>query len=84
VIIPRRMRWVGHVAHMVEMKNAYKILVGKPEGTRQLGRFRHSWEVNIRNNLREVGFEGVDWIHLALDMDQWQALVNMIINLQTS
>jgi hypothetical protein len=51
--ITRRMRWAGHVQRMEEMKNAYNILVGKPEGKRPLGRPRHRWEGNIRTNLRE-------------------------------
>jgi hypothetical protein len=63
------------------MRNAYDILVGKPEGKRPLGRPRHRWEDNIRMNLREIGWEGVDWIHLAQDRDQWWALVNMVMNL---
>jgi len=54
---------------MGEMRNAYKILVGKPEGKRPLGRHRHRWEDNIRMGLREIGSEGVDWIHLAQDGD---------------
>jgi hypothetical protein len=67
---------------MGEMSIAYNILVGKPEGKRLLGRLRHRWEDNIRINLRERGWEGVDWIHLAQDRDQWQALVNTIMNIQ--
>jgi hypothetical protein len=49
---------------MVEMRNSYSILVGKPEGKRPLGRHRQRWEDNIRMNLREIGWEGVDWVHL--------------------
>jgi hypothetical protein len=63
------------------MRNAYKILVGEPEGQRSLGRPRHRWK-DIRMDLMEVGWEGVDWIHLAQDRDQWQALVNTVMNLQ--
>jgi hypothetical protein len=72
---------VGHIAHIEEMRNAYKILVGKPEGKRPCGGPRYIWEDNIRMDLREIGWEGVDWIHLAQDRDQWQALVNMVMNL---
>jgi hypothetical protein len=57
---------------MGEMRNAYKILVGKPEGKRPLGRSRHRWEGNIRMDLREVMWEGVDWMYLAQNMDQWR------------
>jgi hypothetical protein len=56
----RRMEWEGHVARMGEVRNAYKILVGKPEGTRPLGRPRRIWEDNIRMNLKETGCKGVD------------------------
>jgi hypothetical protein len=63
----RRMRWVGHVARMVEKRNAYRILVGKPEGKRSLGRPRHRWVNNIKMDLREMGQGGMDWIDLAQD-----------------
>jgi hypothetical protein len=82
VIKSRRMRWAGHVACMVEVRNAYSILVGKPEGRRPLGRPRHKWEDNIGMDLREIGFGDVDWIHLAQDRDKWRALVNTVMNLQ--
>jgi hypothetical protein len=62
---------------MVEMRRAHNIMIGKPEGKRPLGRCRHRWENNIRMDLREMGWEGVDWIHLAQDRDQWQAHMNM-------
>jgi hypothetical protein len=75
------MRWVGHTAHTGEMKNAYNTLVGKSEGKRPLGRPRFRWENNIRMDLRKIGCEGVEWMHLAQDRDQWQALVNMLMNL---
>jgi hypothetical protein len=73
VIKARRMRWTGHVGHMREMNGAYKILVGKPEGRRPLGRPRSRWEDNIMMDLREIGFGDVDWIHLAQDRDRWRA-----------
>jgi hypothetical protein len=62
--------------------NAYKILVGKPEGKRPLGRPRRRWEDNIRAHLRETGWEGVDWMHMAQDKDQIIAFVNTIMNLR--
>jgi hypothetical protein len=82
VIKARRIRWVGHVAHMGEVKGAYNILDGRPEGRRPLGRPRHRWEDNIRMDLREIGFGDVDWIHLAQDRNRWWALVNTVTNLQ--
>jgi hypothetical protein len=65
------MRWEGHVACIVEMRNAYRILVRKPEKKILFGRHRHRQEDNIKMDLREMGYEGVDWIHLAQDRDQW-------------
>jgi hypothetical protein len=56
-------------------------LVGKPEGKRPLGRPRRKWEDNIKMNLREIGFEGVNWIHLPQERDRWLALVNTVMNL---
>jgi hypothetical protein len=64
------------------MRNAYKILVRKPEGKRPLRRHRHRWECNIRMDLTEIGWEGVDWMHLAEDRDHWWAVMNMVMNLQ--
>jgi hypothetical protein len=63
VIKARRMRWAGHVAHTGEVRGAYNILVGRPEGRRPLGRPRRRWEDNINMDLREKGFGDVDWIH---------------------
>jgi hypothetical protein len=57
-------------------------LVGKPEGKRQRGRPRHRWEDIIRMDLRQIGWDGMDWNDLARDRDQWRALVNMVMNLQ--
>jgi hypothetical protein len=62
-------------------RNAYRILVGKPEGRRPLGRPRRRWVNNIKMYLREIGWDGIDWIDLAQDGDQWRALVNMVMNL---
>jgi hypothetical protein len=82
IIKSRRMRWAVHVARMGEKRNAYGILVGKPEGKRPLGRPKCRWEVNIRMDLREIGWGGMDWIDLAGDRDQWRALVNTVMNLR--
>jgi hypothetical protein len=62
------------------MRNTHKILVGKHKGKRPLGRPTRRWKDNIRTDLREIGWERVEWIHLAQDRDQWQALVNMVMN----
>jgi hypothetical protein len=70
VIKWRRMRWAGHVARMGEERGVYKVLMGKPEGRRPLGRPRRRWEDNIRMDLQEVGCGGVDWIGLAQDRDR--------------
>jgi hypothetical protein len=67
---------------MGEKRNAYRILVGKPEGKRSLGRPRHRWVNDIKMDLTEIGWDGMDWIYLAQDKDQWRALVNAVMNLQ--
>jgi hypothetical protein len=67
---------------MGEMRNAYNILVGKPERKRPLGRPRCRCEVNIRMGYRKRGLEGVDWLHLSEDRNQWRALLNTVMNLQ--
>jgi hypothetical protein len=82
VIKSRRMRWVGHVAHMGEGRGVYKVLVGEPEGKRPLERPRHKLEDDIKLDLREIGIDGANWIQLAQDRTQWQAFVNMVMNLQ--
>jgi hypothetical protein len=82
IIKSRRMKWAGHVARMGEKRNAYRILVGKPEGRRALGRPRRRWEDNVRMDLREIGCGGMDWIDLAQDRDRWRALVNTVMNLR--
>ncbi|PNF21716.1 hypothetical protein B7P43_G10362, partial [Cryptotermes secundus] len=76
MIKSRRTRWAGHIARMGETRNAYRILVGKPEGKRPLGRPRSRWEDNIKMDLREIEWDGVDVIDLAQNRDQWRALVN--------
>jgi hypothetical protein len=80
MINSRRMRWAGHVARTGEPRNAYKILVGKPEGNRPLGRPRCRW-MNIKMDLGEIGWESRDWIELAQDRDRWRALLNTVMNL---
>jgi hypothetical protein len=82
IIKSRRMRWAGHVARMGEARNAYRIWGGKLEGKRPLGRPRRRWEDNIRMDLREIGWGGMDWIDLAQDRDQWRTLVNTVMNLR--
>jgi hypothetical protein len=78
----RRMRWAGHVARMVEKSNAFRLLVGKPDVKRPLGRPRRRWVDNIRMDLGEVGWGYVDWICLANDKNRWRALVNSVLNLR--
>jgi hypothetical protein len=67
---------------MGEVRGAYNILVGRPEGRRPLGRPRRRWEYNIMIDLWEIGFGDVDWIHWAHDRDRWRALVNTVMNLR--
>jgi hypothetical protein len=67
---------------MGETRNAYKILVGKPERKRPLGRPRRRWVDNIKMDLREIGWDSMDWIELAQDRDQWRALVNTVMNIR--
>jgi hypothetical protein len=78
----RRMRWAGHVTRMGEKRNAYRLLVGKPEGKRPLGRPRCRWVDNIRMDLGEVGWGDVDWIGLSKDRNRWRAIVNSVLNLR--
>jgi hypothetical protein len=78
----KRMRWVELVARMGATSNIYRILVGKPEGMRPLGRLRRRWADNKKINLREIGWDGMDWIDLAQDRDQWRALMNEVMNLR--
>jgi hypothetical protein len=72
----RGMRWAGHVARKEEERKVYKVLVGKPEGRRPLGRRRRRWEDGIRMDLREIGLGSVDWIRLSQDRDRWRAVVS--------
>jgi len=82
VIKSTRMRWAGHVARMGEERGVYRVLVGKPEGKRPLGRPRRRSVDNIRMDLQEVGCGYMDWIGLAQDRDRWQTLVSAVMNLQ--
>jgi len=84
VIKSRRMRWAEHVARMGEETGVYRVLVGKPEGKRLLGRPRRRWVDNIRMDLQEVGCGYVDWIGLAQDRDRWRTLVSVVMNLWVS
>jgi hypothetical protein len=78
----RRMRWAGHVARMGEERKVCKVLVGKPEGKRPLGRPRRRWEDGIRMDLRELGSGGVDWIRLAQDRDRWRTVVSAVMDIR--
>jgi hypothetical protein len=82
VIKSRRMRWVGHVAQMGEERGVYRVLVGRPEGKRPLGRPRCRWEDNIKMDLREIGIDKENLIRLAQDRVGWLAFVNTLRNLQ--
>ena len=82
VIKSRRMRWAGHVARMGEGRRVHRVLVGKPEGKRPFGKFRRRWKGNIKMDLQEVGYGGMDWIELAQDMNSWRALVNAVMKLR--
>jgi hypothetical protein len=78
----RRTRWAGHVERIGEKRNSYRLLVGKPEVRRPLGRPIRTWLDNIRMDLVEVGWGDVDWISLAQDRDRWRALMNSVLKLR--
>ena len=82
VIKSRRMRWAGHVARRDEKRGVYRVLVGKQEGKRPLGRPRRRWVDNIRTDLQEVRCGYMDWIGLAQDRDRWRTLVSAVMNLR--
>jgi hypothetical protein len=82
MIKSRRIRWAEHVARMGKKRKAYRILVGKPERKAPLRRPRRRWVNNVKMDLREIGWDRVDWIGLAQDRDQWRALVNTVMNLR--
>jgi len=84
VVKSRQMRWAGHVARMGEDRGVYRVLVGKPEGKRPLGRPRRRWEDNIKMNLQEVGEGRRDWMELAQDRDRWRALVGTVRDFRVS
>ena len=80
VIKSRRMRWAGYIARMEEGRGVHKVLVGKPEGKRPLGRPRRRWEDSIKMDLQEVERGCGDWMELAQDRDRWRALVSTVMN----
>jgi hypothetical protein len=82
VIKSTRMKWAGHVVCMGEGKGVDRVLVGRPEGKRPLGRPRCRWDDNIKLDLREIGINGANWIQPAQDRVKWQAFVNMEMELQ--
>jgi len=78
VVKSKRMRWAGHVARMREDTGVHRVLVGKPEGKRPLGRPRRRWKHNIKMDLQEVAGDRRDWMELAQDRDRWRALVGTV------
>ena len=82
VVKSRKMIWAGHVARMVEGRGVHRVLVGKPEGKRPLGRPRRREEGNIKMDLQEVGGSCGDWMDLAQDRERWRALVSTVMNLR--
>ena len=78
----RRLKWAKHVTHMEQFRNAYRVLVGKPESKRPLGRSRPRWEDNIKMDLRELGCDPRDLIAVAEDRNQWRAYVRAVVNLR--
>ena len=78
----RRLRWAGHVVRMEQIRNTYRVLVGKPESKRPLGRPRRRWEDNIKMDLRKEGCDPRDWIALAEGRDQWRAYVRVVMHLR--
>jgi hypothetical protein len=81
-VVKSRMRWAGHVARMGEERGVHRVLVGKPEGNRPLGRPRRRWEDNIKMDVEEVVGGRGDWMELAQDRNRWRALVSTVENLR--
>jgi hypothetical protein len=84
IIKSRRIMWAGRVARMGEKRNAYRILVGKPEGKRPLGRQRLRWVINVKIDFAEIGWDCRNWIDLGKDRDQRRAIVNMVMDLRVA
>jgi hypothetical protein len=84
MIKSRAMRWTRHIERMWEIRNAYSILVGMPDGKRPFGRPRRRWENNIKMYLWKIGFRVADWIRLVQGRDWWRDLVNTVMNLPVS
>jgi len=82
VIKSRRMGWAGHVARVDAGEGVYRVLVGKPEGRRPLGRPKRRWVDNIRMDFQEVGCGYMDWIGLVQDSDRWRSLVSAVVNIR--
>jgi hypothetical protein len=82
MIKSRGMRWAGHVARMRVKRNVYRILVGKPDGKRPLRKPRRRWMDNIKMDRRQIGWDGIYWINLVQDRDQWRALMNTVMKLR--
>ena len=78
----RRLRWAEHVARIVQFRNACRVLVGKPEGKRPLGRPKRRWKDDIKRDLREIGCDPGDWITVTEDKNQWKSYVRAVINLR--
>ena len=78
----RRLRWVGHVVRIEEIRSAFKILTGKPTGKRSLGRPRRRWEDNVRMELEEIGINEGNWVDKARDRNYWRALLKAALNLR--
>jgi len=84
MIKSRRIRWAGHVARMGEERGVYRVLLGKPESKRPVGRPTRRWVGNIRMELQEVGCGYIDWIGLAQDRERWRRLVSAVMNLRVT
>jgi len=81
-VIIRKVRWAGNVASTRERTGVYRVLVGKPEGKRPLGRSGRRWEDSIKMDLQAAGCEGMNWIDLVQDRERWRTFVNAVMNLR--